>query len=376
MFFRDIPGQKEIAERLVRSVSDHRVSHAQLFAGGEGTGKFAMAVAYAQYISCQSRSGTDSCGECPSCNKYSKLIHPDLHFVYPIVKSKKFPEPVCDNYLPEWRSFIASDPFITMNNWLGQLEVENAQPVIYAAEASEILRKLSLKTYEAEYKVMIIWLPERMHQTAANKMLKILEEPPEKTLFLLITDEVDKIIPTILSRCQLLKFPGIKREDIAKYLVERFSLTPERAGEIAHISNGNLSHAIALADSDDTANSELESFRLLMRHAWKRDVEGLTGWSDGMASAGREAQKSFLVYCLSLLRNNFIMNNNSGSANHTYMTGAEAEFSSKFYPFVNANNIESLYEEFNRAHYHIESNGNAKIVFLDLSLQVALLLRA
>jgi DNA polymerase III subunit delta' len=376
MFFRDIPGRSEIAERLIRSVRDHRVSHAQLFAGGEGTGKFAMAIAYAQYISCQSRTETDSCGECPSCIKYSKLIHPDLHFVYPIIKSKKFPDPVCDNYLPEWRSFIAADPFITMNNWLNQLEVENSQPVIYAAEASEILRKLSLKTYEAEYKVMIIWLPERMHQTAANKMLKILEEPPEKTLFLLITDEVDKIIPTILSRCQLLKFPGIKGEDIASYLVERFSLTPERAGEIAHISNGNLSYAIELAGSADATNNELESFRVLMRHAWKRDVAGLTGWSDDMASGGREAQKSFLVYCLSLLRNNFMLNNNSGSTSHTYMTGAEAEFSAKFYPFVNANNIESLYEEFNKAHYHIESNGNAKIVFLDLSLQIALLLRA
>ncbi len=376
MFFRDIPGRSEIAERLIRSVRDHRVSHAQLFAGGEGTGKFAMAIAYAQYISCQSRTETDSCGECPSCIKYSKLIHPDLHFVYPIIKSKKFPDPVCDNYLPEWRSFIAADPFITMNNWLNQLEVENSQPVIYAAEASEILRKLSLKTYEAEYKVMIIWLPERMHQTAANKMLKILEEPPEKTLFLLLTDEVDKIIPTILSRCQLLKFPGIKGEDIASYLVKTFSLTTERAGEIAHISNGNLARAIELAGSADATNNELESFRLLMRHAWKRDVAGLTGWSDEMASGGREAQKSFLVYCLSLLRNNFILNNNSGSASHTYMTGTEAEFSSKFYPFVNANNIENLYEEFNKAHYHIESNGNAKIVFLDLSLQVALLLRA
>lgn len=376
MFFRDIPGRSDIAERLVRSVRDQRVSHAQLFAGSEGTGKFAMAIAYAQYISCQSRTKTDSCGECPSCIKYSKLIHPDLHFVYPIVKSKRFQDPVCDNYLPEWRSFITSDPFITMNNWLGVLEVENAQPVIYAAEASEILRKLSLKTYEAEYKVMIIWLPERMHQTAANKMLKILEEPPEKTLFLLITDEVDKIIPTILSRCQLLKFPGIKGEAIAAYLVEKFSVTAERAGEIAHISNGNLSRAIALAGSADDANSNLESFRVLMRHAWKRDVSGLTGWSDDMASSGREAQKSFLIYCLGLLRNNFILNNNSGSTNHTYMTVAEEEFSSKFYPFVNANNIESLYEEFNKAHYHIESNGNSKIVFLDLSLQVALLLRA
>jgi DNA polymerase III subunit delta' len=376
MFFRDIPGQKEVIDRLIRSVHDHRVSHAQLFAGGEGTGKFAAAMAYAQYISCHDRSPSDSCGICPSCVKYSKLIHPDLHFVFPIVKSKRFSDPVCDNYLPEWRSYISGNPFITINDWLSVLEVENAQAIIYAAEASEILRKLSLKTYEAEYKVMIIWLPERMHTTAANKLLKIIEEPPDKTLFLLVSDEPDKIIPTILSRCQLIKFPGIRADEMAGYIGGRFSLQAERAAEIAHISNGNLARAISIADRPDATTDELESFRSLMRHAWKRDVTSLVAWSDDMAASGREAQKSFLIYCLGLLRNNFILNRNSGSDELTFMTGAEREFSSKFYPFINTGNIERLYEEFNKAHYHIESNGNAKIVFLDLALQVAMLLKA
>jgi DNA polymerase-3 subunit delta' len=376
MFFRDIPGQKEVAERLTRSVQGHRVSHAQLLTGGEGTGKFEMAVAYAQYISCTKRTPSDSCGECPSCVKYSKLIHPDLHFVFPIVKSKKFPEPVCDNYLPEWRSFILGTPFISISEWLGVLEVENAQAMIYAAEASEILRKLSLKTYEAEYKVMLIWLPERMHATAANKLLKIIEEPPDKTLFLLISDEPDKIIPTILSRCQLIKFPPIKGESLTSYIIEKYSLSRERADEIAHVSNGNLAMAVSLASKPETTNDDLESFRSLMRHAWKRDVQGLMGWSEEMAATGRESQKSFLLYCLGLLRNNFVMNRNNGRADLTNMTNAENEFSSKFYPFVNTNNIEKLYEEFNKAHYHIESNGNAKIVFLDLSLQVTMILKA
>jgi len=376
MNFKDIPGREEVAARLVKSVNNSRVSHAQLFTGAEGSGKFEMAVAYAQFIGCHARSDSDSCGVCPSCVKYSKLIHPDLHFVFPIIKSKKFTDPVCDNYLPEWRSFILGTPFISIAGWLEALEVENAQAMIYAAEASEILRKLSLKTYEAEYKVMIIWLPERMHQTAANKLLKIIEEPPEKTLFLLISDEPEKIIPTILSRCQLIKFPAIKEEDTAQFISEKYSTDMGRAGEIAHVSKGNLARAIALAESGDATSDHLESFRSLMRHAWKRDVANLLAWSEEVAASGRELQKSFLLYCLDLIRNNFVMNRNNGKNDLTNMTGAETDFSSKFYPFVNMNNIEKLYEEFNKAHYHIESNGNAKIVFLDLSLQVTMILKA
>jgi DNA polymerase III subunit delta' len=374
MFFKDIPGQAELADRLRKSVHDHRVSHAQLFAGPEGCGNLAMALAYARYISCQSRTPEDSCGTCPACVKYGKLIHPDLHFVFPIFRTKRFSDPVCDNYLPEWRSFIQSVPFSSLNDWLEAIEVENAQAIIYAAEASEILRKLSLKTYEAEYKIMIIWLPEKMHQTAANKLLKLVEEPPDKTLFLLVSEEPDRIIPTILSRCQMVKFKGVGDGELASYITGRFSLPPQKANEIAHISNGNLVRAISLAanagDSAGDSADDLEGFRLLMRHAWKRDIAALSEWADTMAATGREAQKSFLAYCLGIVRGNFIMNLTNGSPELTFMTPAETEFSSKFYPYVNEKNIERLYDEFNRAHYHIESNGNARIIFLDLSLQV------
>ncbi|MFO7574730.1 MAG: DNA polymerase III subunit delta [Bacteroidales bacterium] len=376
MFFRDIPGQNEIAERLRKSVSDQRVSHAQLFAGNEGCGNFAIALAYAQYISCQSRTEKDSCGQCPSCNKYEKLIHPDLHFVFPIFRTKKFSDPVCDNYLPDWRSFVTASPFFNLNGWLNAIDVENAQAIIYAAEASEILRKLSLKTFEAEYKIMIIWLPEKMHQTAANKLLKLIEEPPDKTLFLLVSEEPDRILPTILSRCQMIRFRGVSSSDLAGYLADKYSLQPARANEIAYVSNGNMVRATAIAKNADQSNSDLESFRVLMRHAWKRDIAALSEWSENMAATGREAQKSFLSYCLTLIRGNYIMNRNNGDTALTFMTGDESGFSEKFFPFVNERNINSLYEEFNTAHYHIGSNGNPKIIFLDLALQILKLIKA
>lgn len=376
MFFRDIPGQDEIATRLRKSVSDNRVSHAQLFAGNEGCGNFAMALAYAQYISCLARHESDSCGECPSCIKYEKLIHPDLHFVFPIFRTKKFSDPVCDNYLPDWRSLVTGNPFFNLNGWLEALDVENAQAIIYASEASEILRKLSLKTFEAEYKIMIIWLPEKMHQTAANKLLKLIEEPPDKTLFLLVSEEPDRILPTILSRCQMTRFRGIGSKDLAGFLASRYSLPPAKASEIAYVSNGNLVRAVAIAGNTDDSETGLESFRSLMRHAWKRDIAALSEWADAMAATGREAQKSFLSYCLALVRGNFIMNRNNGSTSLTYLTEAESGFSEKFYPFINERNIANLYEEFNTAHQHIESNGNARIVFLDLSLQVMRLIKA
>lgn len=375
MQFSDIPGQGSIAARLRATVHENRVSHAQIFAGREGCGNLAMALAMARYLTCTSRTADDSCGVCPSCVKHSRLIHPDLHFVFPVFRTKKFSDPVCDNFLPEWRAMLTATPFVSLGDWLKAIDVENAQAIIYAAEASEILRKLSLKTYEAEYKTMIIWLPEKMHQTASNKLLKLIEEPPDKTLFLLVSEEPDKVIPTIMSRCQLVRFRGIDNEALATWLASRYGLSAARANETAHICNGNLVRAISLASGSDSSEGHLESFRILMRHAWKRDLPALSEWSEGLAASGREAQKDFLGYCLTLLRGNFIMNSNGGKTDLTYMTTAEAGFSDKFHPFIGGGNIEKLYDEFNRAHYHIESNGNAKIIFLDLSLQVARLIK-
>jgi len=375
MNFAQIPGQKEIKGKLLRSVKEERVSHAQLFAGPEGCGSMALALAYARYISCENRSDIDSCGTCKSCVKYEKLIHPDLHFVFPVIKGKKVTDPVSDNYLGEWREFVKRSPYFTLNNWMDSIEVGNAQGMIFASEASEIIKKLSLKTFESDFKIMIIWLPEKMHQATANKLLKMIEEPPEKTLFLLVSEEPDKVIPTILSRCQLVKIPSFSSSDIEKYLINRFNIATDKAADISRVSNGNITRAIELCENEDSSLTNLERFKSLMRFAWKRDIISLINWSEEMASTGREAQKNFISFSLRLLRENLMLSLDQHRNGLVFLTGDEADFSGKFHLSVNQNNIYPLNEELNLVYSHIESNGNAKIIFLDLALKVTRLIR-
>lgn len=375
MNFAQIPGQKEIIGKLLRSVKEERVSHAQLFSGPEGCGSMALALAYARYISCENRTEHDSCGVCKSCVKYEKLIHPDLHFVFPVIKSKKFPDPVSDNYLAEWREFVQKSPYFTVNNWFDSIEVGNAQGMIFASEASEIIKKLSLKTFESDFKIMILWLPEKMHQATANKLLKMIEEPPEKTLFLLVSGEPDKVIPTILSRCQLVKIPSFKNHEIEKYITQRFNLTSDKAADISRVSNGNIIRAIDLCENEDSSIENLERFKSLMRFAWKRDVISIISWSEEIASTGREAQKNFVSFSLRLLRENLMLSLDQLKNNLVFLTGEEANFSGKFHPSINQNNIYPLTEELDLVYSHIEANGNAKIIFLDLALKVTRLIR-
>jgi DNA polymerase-3 subunit delta' len=376
MNFSQIPGQKDIIEKLLRSVKEERVSHAQLFAGPEGCGSMALALAYARYISCENRSEIDSCGTCKSCVKYEKMIHPDLHFVFPVIKGKKTTDPVSDNYLEEWREFVKQSPYFTLNNWLDFIEVENAQGMIFASEASEIIKKLNLKTFESEFKIMIIWLPEKMHQSTANKLLKLIEEPPEKTLFLLVAEEPDRVIPTILSRCQLVKIPSFSSDDIEKYLALRFSLSADKVADISHVSGGNISRAVELCENEDSHLANLDRFKNLMRFAWKRDVISIINWSEEIATTGREAQKGFISFSMRILRENLMLSLDQLKNRLVFLTGEEAIFSGKFHPFINQNNIYPLTEEFNLVYSHIEANGNAKIIFLDLALRVTRLIRS
>ena len=375
MNFSQIPGQHEIIRKLIRSVREERVSHAQLFSGPEGCGSMALALAYARYISCENRTEQDSCGICKSCVKYEKLIHPDLHFVFPVIKGKKATDPVSDNYIEEWREFVKKSPFFTLNNWLDTIEVGNAQGLIFASEASEIIKKLSLKTFESDFKIMIIWLPEKMHPSAANKLLKMIEEPPEKTLFLLVSEEPDKVIPTILSRCQLVKIPVFSSSDIEKYLISRFGIDREKASDYAHVSTGSITRAIELCEKEETSLANLERFKSLMRFTWKRDILSVIDWSEEIASTGREAQKNFISFSLRMLRENLMLTLDQKKNNLVYLAGEEARFSGNFHPFINQNNIYPLTEEFNLVHSHIEANGNARIIFLDLALKVTRLIR-
>ncbi len=373
MFFNEVIGQNPIKQRLVQSVNEQRVSHAQLFAGTPGSGKLALAIAYAQYLACTNRRPNDSCGECPSCKKFKKLVHPDLHFVFPVVKTPKFKEPVSDNFLDDWRMMIGKNPYFNIDQWFGQIGVENAQGLIYSHQSEEIIRKLNLKSYESEYKVMIIWLPEKMHVACANKLLKMIEEPPAKTLFLLITDNEEDIISTIRSRCQMITVPPIDPDSVETAL----KAMPEAVGHdihnVVHLSKGNFNKALELLQPDEQTLFNLERFKELMRFSYGRKFLDLFKWADQVAAIGREKQKSLLTYFLDLLRENFVYNLKNQDL--TFMNNPEEEFSKRFSPFINERNIIELTEVFETAFAHIGMNGNARIIFTDVAFRITKLIR-
>ncbi len=365
MLFKEIIGQQAIKERLLRSVKDGRISHAQLFLGPQGSGSLALAVAYAQFISCTKKKEDDSCGECSSCVKYNKLIHPDLHFVYPVALSKDVR--VSTDVAVKWRESFLDNPYITLFNWFEQLEAENKQAVIGVEESGEILRKLSLTTYEAEYKIMVIWQAEKMNQASANKLLKILEEPPDKTLFLLVCENEDQLLRTIVSRTQLIKITKIADEDLMQALTERNGLSLENAEKTAHLADGNYAEALLLLNENENVAQNLASFQKLMRASLKFDAKAVLAWIDEVSAAGRERQKNFINYALHIIRESMIVNYGD---NALVKLGAdEQDFVKKFSPFIHGNNIERFTEELNKAYFHMERNANAKILFMDLAFK-------
>lgn len=365
MLFSEIIGQQAVKDRLLRSVSDGRISHAQLFLGPQGSGSLALAAAYAQYISCTNKQENDSCGSCSSCVKYNKLIHPDLHFVYPVALSKDIR--TSSNVMPKFREAFLDNPYITLFNWFELLDAENKQAVIGTDESVEILRKLSLTTYEAEYKIMIIWQAEKMNQAAANKLLKILEEPPDKTLFLLVCESEDQLLRTILSRTQLIKIPKISDADLTNALAANNGLSSDAAEKIAHLADGNYAEALLLINENENAVQNLASFQKLMRASLKFNAAAVFSWIDEMNGAGRERQKNFITYALHIIRESMMLN--YGDAALVKLGADEQEFVKKFAPFIHANNIEKFSEELNKAYYHMERNANAKILFMDLAFK-------
>lgn len=372
MLFREVIGQQDVKKRLIQSVLENRISHAQLFLGPEGSGNLALAVAYAQYINCTNRTPEDSCGTCPSCIKYAKLVHPDLHFAFPVASSSK--DPVSDDYIKEWRELFLSNPYFNPNQWYAAIGLENKQGLISKNESHEILHKLNMKSFEAEYKVLIMWLPEKMNVTAANKLLKIIEEPPAKTLFLLVPENSGMMLATILSRTQLIKIIKIDDQSLFNFIINNYEYPEQQVRDAVKISNGNMNVALRVLQSDDENIENFELFATLMRTCYKKDVLGLLEWCDKICSFGRERQKNFLSYSIRMLRENFMIN--QGVPNLAMLTVKENEFSSKFYPFINTNNIEAIFNEMSKAMYHVESNGNDKIIFSDMALKLIKLIRS
>lgn len=381
MQFRDIIGQEEVKQQLRQAVRDGRIPHAQLFTGISGVGKLPLALAYAQYIACPNCTDEDSCGTCPTCLQYQKLQHPDLHFAFPIVKGDA--GDVCDDFMDKFRSMILSQPYFDIDDWYRYLGVETKQGMIYEKESGEILRKLSLKSFGDGYKVMIIWLPEKMHVACANKLLKLLEEPPMKTVFLLISEQPELLLTTIVSRTQEVRVPRLTEAEIAEVLLRDHSdVSPSLAADIAHMSSGSYLTALKVVDENEGNSQNFNDFVALMRNAWlvgqKKDYSALLQlrkWSLDMADSnlGREKQKAFLQYAQRQLRENYIYNFHCADMN--YQTEAERNFSSKFAPFIHENNVERMMDELSKAEQQIAQNGNAKIIFFDLCLQMIVLVK-
>ena len=381
MLFRDIIGQSDIKQRLRKAVQEGRIPHAQLFTGVSGIGKLQLALAYAQYLNCPHRSDEDSCGVCPTCLQFQKLQHPDLHFAFPIVKTDA--ADTCDGFMDKWRDIIVERRYFNLDDWYQYLGVETKQGIIYEKESGEILRKLSLKSFGDGYKVMIIWLPEKMHVACANKLLKLLEEPPMKTVFLLISEQPELLLTTIVSRMQEVRVPRLTEAEIAEVLLRDHSnVSPSLAADIAHMSSGSYLTALKVVDENEGNSQHFNDFVALMRNAWlvgqKKDYSALLQlrkWSLDMADSnlGREKQKAFLQYAQRQLRENYIYNFHCADMN--YQTEAERNFSSKFAPFIHENNVERMMDELSKAEQQIAQNGNAKIIFFDLCLQMIVLVK-
>lgn len=371
MLFSQIIGQEDIKKKLIQSVKENRVAHAQLFLGPEGTGKLALAIAYAQYINCTNKQENDSCGQCPSCKKFNNLAHPDLHFLFPNTTNKSIKTaPDSDLFLTEWREYLAScDCYASTSNWYSALEIENKQGIINVKDASTIIRKLNLKTYEAEYKVAIIWMAERLNIEASNKLLKLLEEPPEKTVFLLISENQEELLMTIRSRTALMKIPKLRNDEIADALRKKYNCNIEDANKAALLAEGNWILAQHYIDNQDDENLYFNNFQKWMRYCFKFNAPELIDFiANDIKPLGREKQKEFLAYGLKIFHNALFINN--GLADNVLLPEDEKAFLRNFAPFISNNNIDLISELFEESLNQIERNGNASLIFLDDSFKI------
>jgi DNA polymerase-3 subunit delta' len=369
MQFKEIIGQEEIKAHLIQTVKENRVSHAQLFLSSEGSGALPLAIAYAQYINCQEKGESDSCGTCSSCRKYERYIHPDLHFSYPFFASKDVK--VAIDVLEEWRTMLLNDPYFNLDIWRSKLNAENKQANINIAECHDIIKKLSYKAFEAETKVLIMWLPEFLDKEG-NALLKIIEEPPANTLFILVAQNQEQILSTILSRTQLIKIPKLNSSEIEAYLIDKAQLMSYQAEEFSFLADGNLIDAKLLLN--DSPNNNASYFAEWLRMGFGNKVLAMISFTETAASWGRENQKNFLKYGINFLRECSLLL--SGGDELVKLPPQTLEVAIKLSTHVlNLAMVEALIVELEKAHYHIERNANPKILFLDVSLQLVKIIK-
>ncbi|MDE6278142.1 MAG: DNA polymerase III subunit delta [Muribaculaceae bacterium] len=373
MKFSDIPGHEEEKRRLRELVDTGRVPHALLLEGPSGSGKFALARAYVQYLHCQNRENGDSCGHCPACRQHESFNHADTLFTFPVAKRGSGKPTLSEDWLSEFREFITESPFMDFDKWLTALDSPTSQPQIFVEEGSELIRKLNYKARSSEYKAVLLWLPERLHPSTANKLLKLIEEPYSDTIFVLTSDKPSEILPTIYSRTQRIFVRRYADEDVESFLVHT-GVDPAVAGELARMAEGSLTEALKLSSSADDGMQMLAIFADLMRKGFKRDLPALRKWANDMSTKGRERQVRFVDYCARLMRENLMLHTSAGKY-VTTMTPEEAKFSVRFHPFVNERNVIALFDAMNDARRDILANGNSKMVFFDLAIKILMQIR-
>ncbi len=368
MKFADVIGHEEIKAVLRRSVDEGRISHAQIFSGECGWGVLPLALAYAQYVNCTNRHDGDSCGECPSCRKSAELMHPDVHYFYPYNVPDKESSAVA-TYLERWRKIIGTTGgYFGEQEWYDEIKMGNKQGLISRGDANEIIKKLSYKSFEAEYKIVIIWLPERMNASSANTLLKILEEPWDKTLFLMVSQSPQSLLPTIISRVQQTEVPRIDEDSLCRQ-AELLGADRDRAVAAAHMADGDLIMLRRIMSGEQVANENFERFASLMRLCYADKHLELMEWADMLSKATREEQKEFFEYSLGMLRECYMIS--AGLENIGYLWGEEKVFGKRFAPFIGNHNIELFVDEMEKALFHIKQNGNAKIVLTHFVLSVS-----
>ena len=370
MRFSEIPGNETIKQKLKQSVNTGRVSHAQLFLGKDGSASFPLAWAYAQYISCQNKV-EDSCGNCSSCLKFEKMAHPDVHWVFPVTTGT-VTQPTSDHFISEFRELFLKNPYSTESQWYTHLGTENKQGFISVTEATKLIKKMSLKPYEGGYKIVLIWHAEKMHTATANKLLKQLEEPPEKTIFILITPHQEQLLTTIISRLQITKIGALSDLEMRDFLADK-NAGVEAQNQAAQLSEGNISEALQLLEDDEVSEENTKRFQQWMRLSYQANILGVTDWVDEISKIGRERQKAFLQYALYMLRESLVRNFASNELQK--IRGGEQDFIQKFSPFIHENNAIELMDALEEAYFDIVRNASAKILFTDLSLKLVLLLR-
>ena len=365
MQFKDVIGQNELKSHLIQEVLADKVSHAQLFLGKSGFGSLPMALAFVQFIFCENKQPNDSCGVCPSCRKTQDLQHPDLHFSFPVVQAinKK-----SDAFLPEWRAQVKENPYFNLNAWLKRIDEKGRKPIIGTEESQEIIKKLSLKSYEGGFKIMIIWMAEEMNPTCSNKLLKILEEPPAKTLFILICENQDYILQTIISRTQLVKIPRISVDDLSVHLRTNFSLNTNSADSLSARVDGDFVEALEMLGDGEVQDENREMFITLMRVCYKKDVVPMMDWAENAASLSKENQKIFISYALHMFRQSMLHNYTENQL--TKVSDEENAFLKKFSKFITGNNVFDFMKTFDEAFYHIERNANSKLLFTNICFNV------